>query len=389
MSKANLAGNLAFLGLPEIIQLLGSSGASGVLRLKSKYSGSPGNIYFTKGHIVSADLGKVSGSEAVYPLFGWTEGEFDFTQQKHNKKRTIHANQMELILDGLRMLDEGTIEKVGGIPFAEIYSGKSPDAKGVPFIKGPLIDYGHVVDMESFAHGHNIVKESQFGNWLWVIIKGAVDIVRDTDRGPLTLVRIGEGSFIGSMASLLFPTNIRSATVVAVEMVQLGVLDSQRLSGEFSHLSLEFRNMLISIDKRLRETSNKAVDLYLRKHRIKEAIAGKRPFVRQGGKMEDAFLINKGNASVITKTDFGDVLLADLEEGDSFGYLPFLSSAQEPHSASVFVSKDMEATKMDMNSLQAEYDNLSTTMKNILENVTTSIAVSTKVACEFFRRYSA
>ena len=290
MSKANLAGNLAFLGLPEIIQLLGSSGASGVLRLKSKYSGPPGDIYFEKGHIVSADLGNITGADAVYPLFGWTEGEFNFTQQAHKKRRTIHANQMELILDGLRMLDEGTVKKVGGITFDEIYSGTSPAAKGIPFIKGPLIDYGHVVDMESFVHGHNIVKESQFGNWIWVIIKGAVDIVKDTGRGPLTLVRIGEGSFIGSMASLLFPTNIRSATAVAVGRVQLGILDSQRLSGEFSHLSIEFRNLLISLDKRLRETSNKAVDTYLRKGTIKEAIADKRPFARQGGKLKDAFL---------------------------------------------------------------------------------------------------
>ena len=97
------------------------------------------------------------------------------------------------------------------------------------------IYYLYVVDEEDFFDGEHIVEEGKHGSWIWVILEGVVDIVKEMDSGTIPIVRIGDGSFIGSMASFLLQGHIRTATAIAVGNVQLGVLDSQRdpLNGGF------------------------------------------------------------------------------------------------------------------------------------------------------------
>ena len=43
----------------------------------------------------------------MFSLFGWTEGRFEFTQEPVACERTIKKGRMEIILDGLRLLDDG------------------------------------------------------------------------------------------------------------------------------------------------------------------------------------------------------------------------------------------------------------------------------------------
>ena len=49
-SSVAFAGDLNFLNMGELLQLLGTSGATGVLRITSKYSSDPGVVYMEKGN---------------------------------------------------------------------------------------------------------------------------------------------------------------------------------------------------------------------------------------------------------------------------------------------------------------------------------------------------
>jgi hypothetical protein len=107
-----LSGNLKFLGLGDVLQFLGSSGSTGVLSIKSKYVSDPGLIYFINGNPVNATVGSLKGIDAVNQLFGWVDGDFEFSEEKVTCETVIKKSRMEIILDGLSMLDDGKIRIV-------------------------------------------------------------------------------------------------------------------------------------------------------------------------------------------------------------------------------------------------------------------------------------
>jgi hypothetical protein len=78
-----LSGSLGFLSLGDIIQLLGSSGSTGVLRLINRYAPDPGFIYFIEGNPINAQNGEIDGLDALYSLFGWVNGSFEFTERPY------------------------------------------------------------------------------------------------------------------------------------------------------------------------------------------------------------------------------------------------------------------------------------------------------------------
>lgn len=387
-SNIVLSGNLNFLNLGEILQLLGSNGSSGLLRIMSKYAPNPGLIYFLNGNPVNASNGSLNGIDAVYSLFGWIEGEFEFSTEDIKSEKVIKFGRMEIILTGLKMLDDGDIEKLGPVSFEKDPSDLSGKESTLPIIKGPLVDYMDVVAEEERFDGDRIVEEGKHGEWIWVILEGVVDIIKETPKETIKIVRIGDGSFIGSISSFLVEGQIRSATAVAAGNVQLGVLDSQRLSNELASFSPEFRKLVISLDKRLREVTDKTIDVYIKKKKVKDFLKDKKLVMKPDENEKRLFSIKQGNAFVVRKTDSDYVHLSTLNKGDFFGHVPFLDMGHEPYSALVFGSKDLEIKKLGPEKLQKEYDQLSNTLKNIIENIGTCILATTMMTCELQKKAS-
>ena len=383
-----LSGNLNFLNLGEILQLLGSNGSSGTLRIISKYASKPGLIYFSNGNPVNAVNESLKGIDAVYSLFGWIEGEFEFSAEEIKNKKVIKLTRMEIILNGLRMLDDGEIEKLGPVSFEKGPPDSSDKKTTMPVIKGPLVDYMDVVDEEEHFDGAYIVDEGKHGDWMWVILEGTIDIIKETPKEPLTIVKIGDGSFIGSVSSFISQGNIRGTSAVAAGNVQIGVLDSQRLSNEISSLSSEFRSLLISLDQRFRQITDRSLDIYLGKNKSKEFLKDKKLVIKPSESEKRLFSIKKGNAFVFRKAVNDYIHLSTLSKGDFFGYVPFLNMGHEPSSASIFGSKDLEVKKLNPEELQQEFDQLSTTLKNIIENVSTCILATTMMTGEFKKKGS-
>ncbi|QTA81245.1 Cyclic nucleotide-binding domain-containing protein, DUF4388 [Desulfonema limicola] len=381
-TKIDLSGSLNFLGLGDVLQLIGSNGSTGILRLTSKYSQEPGYIYFQKGNIINGSSPSLTGLDAVYAMFGWTEGEFEFTEQEIQVEKIITDSRMGIILDGLRMVDDGKTKKLGPVEYEEKSPGSEPS---IPIIKGSLVDYMYVLDEETFSKGHNIVQENKHGSWIWVILEGVTDVIKATPKGPLTIIKLGTGSFIGGITSFSFMGNIRTATVQAAQDVQLGVMDSQRLAEEYGNLSKDFRNFAVSLDRRLNEITERAVDAYLGRDKLKSFTKYKN---KNNLPLTNLYKINQGEACIVLKSKTGYLPVAEFGENDFIGHIPFLDFGHEPENAAVFISEDFQFDQINADDFQQEYDSLSTTLRNILEGYANCISITTKIAFDFQAKHT-
>ena len=377
-----LSGSLSFLPLGDLIQLFGSSGSTGVLRLINRYAPDPGFIYFIEGNPVNARNGDVEGLDAIYSLFGWVNGSFEFTREAILADKKINKSRMGIILEGMKRLDDGHTSTVGPTSGPDTRSDPNRTPGNGAIVKGPLVDYMYVVDEEDFFDGEHIVEEGKHGSWMWVILEGVVDIVHETASGSIPIIRIGDGSFIGSMASFLLQGHIRTATAIALGNVQLGVLDSQRLSQEYAAMELEFRVLLTNLDKRLKQVSDRIVAYREGSVGTDDLLKDKKALIRQGTNEEvQLYMIKQGRAVVVRQTESGPVVLCQLYKGDYFGHLPFLHLGHEPDGASIYASENIKIVKIDVAMLQKEYNRLSTTFKNILDNLVTCISVTSDLVC--------
>jgi len=388
-AKASLAGNLSFISLTDIFQILGGNSNTGIMRITSQYVPKPGLVYFLNGDPINATSGTLSGLDAIYALFGWIEGEFEFYEEEIQIGRVIKKNRMEILLDAMRMLDDGLIKKVGPPSFDEgvsvesskIESGK----KGFPqLIKGPLVDYSHVLDEEEYHIGEKIATAGGHGKWIWIILNGAVSVNRETANGPMNIGKLGEGCFLGGFTVLPFTEYTRSVTITALDDVRLGLMDTEFLYRDFMSLSLDFRKILLSLDGRLRKITNRAIELFRKEDKIKGFTKNKKVIIEKGSSKQEAFAVIEGETYVVGQTQKGYLPLLTLEKDEIFGYMPFMDVGHEPQSALVLASKDLKVHKLDMESLQKEYENLSGTFRNMIYHACTCIFRTTKLAYHLY-----
>jgi CRP-like cAMP-binding protein len=385
--KVVLSGDLSFNSLAEVFQILGGNNSTGVLRISSQYAPSDGIVYFIKGEPINGSDGSLNGLDAVYALFGRTEGKFEFLEENITVKKAIKKGRMEIVLDAMRMLDDGVIRKVGPPSFEQappLEEHQAGAGEGLSVLKGPPIDFLYVVDEEDFTDGRTVVKEGSHGKWLWVILDGMVKVTKETPKGPLTISHVGEGCFIGTFASFLFQEHARNASVTAVGEARLGLLDTQQLSVEFRALSPDLRSVLVSMDGRLRKITNRVGQLAEKRDAMTQLAKGKEVILKKGSTKTAAYRIAEGEGCLMGQARKGPFYLLPLEKNDFFGNLPFLNIGQEPKHAAVMAPKDLKAKKMDVESLQDEYDHLQGTIKSMVLSLNSSIAATTKMAFRLF-----
>jgi CRP-like cAMP-binding protein len=380
-SRPSLSGSLGFISLAEIIQILGGNGSTGSLKISSRYSPTPGYIYFLNGEPVHSTCNGSQGTQAMYDLFGWTEGDFQFTNGQVDVGRTVRGNRMQIILDALRLLDEGGIRKIGPSKSDPSDSFGYGNIRNIPVIDGPVPDYMYIIQEERFPDGARIVQEGTYGNWIWVILEGSVDITRETDQGPVPVARLGQGCFIGTLLSLLHGVNRRTATVTAVGDVQLGLLDTLRLSGEYASLSNGFKAVLLSLTSRLFRITDRTVALLMSQN-VANLLNESETKLMDADMLENGvYMIRGGETWVVSRIQRGYLPLCSLTEGDVFGRVPFLDIGHEPHLASIAAKADLETERVDVERLSLEYQRLSDTFKSLVHNVGSCIAETTRVAC--------
>ncbi len=99
-----LTGHLSDLSLSELIEFFCNQRKSG--RLKVLYPQGAGYFYLQSGSVVDARIGVLHGIDAVYYALTLPNAEFEFSVDAQTEKRTINQPWTQVVLEGLRRLDE-------------------------------------------------------------------------------------------------------------------------------------------------------------------------------------------------------------------------------------------------------------------------------------------
>jgi CRP-like cAMP-binding protein len=311
-------------------------------------------------------------------MFGWTEGEYLFYEEDVDSVDVIiKKSRMEIVLDALRMLDDGKIEKLGPLTSSPVTVPEKTRDDDKSILRGPLTDYLYVVREDLFKDGEVIVKEGTHGKWIWSVYEGAVKVTKNTPEGPLTIARLGEGCFIGTLRALLYGEYERNATVTADGNVRLCLLDAEPFYHEYAKLSIDFRRLLISLDHRLRKLNERAVEICVPGEKDADISFSTGSLNGNFNIEKELYRIIEGNASLVTKGSNGKKYLLSLEDKDVFGNIPFIDFGHEPQHADIIPSKDIKTERIDVQKIREEYDSLSRTFKNLVFNIGSYISSTT------------
>ena len=105
-----LTGHLSDLSLSELIEFFCNQRKSG--RLKVLYPQGAGYFFLQAGSVVDARIGVLHGIDAVYYALTLPNAEFEFSVDVEAKSRTINQPWTQVVLEGLRRLDENIAPSV-------------------------------------------------------------------------------------------------------------------------------------------------------------------------------------------------------------------------------------------------------------------------------------
>ncbi|MGI8919067.1 MAG: DUF4388 domain-containing protein [Pyrinomonadaceae bacterium] len=121
-----LTGHLSDLSLSELIEFFCNQRKSG--RLRVLYPQGSGYFYLQAGSVVHAQIGVLRGIDAVYYALTLANAKFEFSGSAEASERTINQPWTQVVLEGLRRLDEGIAPADA---FPEGYTPDAEDAKPV------------------------------------------------------------------------------------------------------------------------------------------------------------------------------------------------------------------------------------------------------------------
>src|ERR1051325_893586 len=122
-----LTGHLSDLSLSELIEFFCNQRKSG--RLKVLYPQGAGYFFLQAGSVVDARIGVLHGIDAVYYALTLPNAQFEFSVDVEAKTRTINQPWTQVVLEGLRRLDENNAPSVA---FPADYVAEPDELEGAP-----------------------------------------------------------------------------------------------------------------------------------------------------------------------------------------------------------------------------------------------------------------
>ncbi|MCK6549959.1 DUF4388 domain-containing protein, partial [Myxococcota bacterium] len=113
--SGNLSGQLAHMGVVDLLQLMETGAKSGIVHLASDAAKSGGlvgqgeqrgTIYFRDGRVIDAHLGRLAGAPAVYRMLMWSDGIFELELKPLAREDVVQSTTQALLLEGMRRVDE-------------------------------------------------------------------------------------------------------------------------------------------------------------------------------------------------------------------------------------------------------------------------------------------
>jgi CheY-like chemotaxis protein len=105
--RTKFAGDLADIGVVDLVQTIDLNRKSGIIHIVNR-DGRRGAVFFREGRVIDAEVGRLSGAEAMYRLFSWSDGRFEVEFKPIRRRDVIDLPSAALLMEGMRRLDEWT-----------------------------------------------------------------------------------------------------------------------------------------------------------------------------------------------------------------------------------------------------------------------------------------
>lgn len=105
--RTRFAGDLADMGVVDLLQTIELNRKSGIVHIVNR-DNRRGSIFFRDGRVIDAEVGRLSGANAVYRLFSWSDGRFTVEFKSIRRHDLIATPMTQLLMEGMRRLDETT-----------------------------------------------------------------------------------------------------------------------------------------------------------------------------------------------------------------------------------------------------------------------------------------
>jgi hypothetical protein len=99
-----LCGTLDDFNFAEVLQLVNLARKTGTLTVRC--GSQQAVLHLREGQAIDAVMGDKEGQQVIYQLLGWEQGQFEFTRSQAAVRPTIHDRTENLIMEGVRRLDE-------------------------------------------------------------------------------------------------------------------------------------------------------------------------------------------------------------------------------------------------------------------------------------------
>ncbi len=127
-----------------------------------------------------------------------------------------------------------------------------------------------IVDKLKFSDGDILVKEGSYGDSLYLVLAGRVEISKAVEGKKSVIAILEKGAIIGELSFV--DKKPRPATARAVGDVEIGVIDKEFLDYELNKMSYEFSFVLNALAERLRQTTEEYALLKAEHDRLKEKL---------------------------------------------------------------------------------------------------------------------
>jgi hypothetical protein len=98
-------GSLEDVPLVDLVRAIAANQKSGVALVVGP-QGARGELFFRQGRVVDAEVGRLSGRNAVFRLFCWSSGRLAVEWKSIRRKDTIETAPHDLLMEALRRVDE-------------------------------------------------------------------------------------------------------------------------------------------------------------------------------------------------------------------------------------------------------------------------------------------
>ncbi len=102
-TKNGFVGNLADMGVVDLVQTFEIGRKTGVIKLEGERAGV---VYFKEGRVIDSELGRLRGENAFYRMLNTFEGKFEVSFVPIDRPERIEVSTQGLLMEGMRRLDE-------------------------------------------------------------------------------------------------------------------------------------------------------------------------------------------------------------------------------------------------------------------------------------------